>query len=503
MNVTFLPIWIVDVGGSVLMIVLAFVCVGYALRLRRRDAENIVWAYMLWVCLALTLFAVSRSAGHIVKQMLIVSGHEPAWSLIRPYSGAINTFAFVMVGAVTLFFARTWTLYQSLAQGRQALQVAHGELLYLNQNLERLVDVRSKALARTEHKYRRIFQESKDMLLVTDKQGLILDLNPAGQAMLGVNSLPEGAVARPFFHDFFHKEDWRIIMESIAARGFTSSAEMDLKAGEGGRRRVLLSGGWVGGADGGADTLHFLVKDIEQQHVAREQMAQADKLASIGAFSSGIAHEINNPLGIILGFTQLMLRNEEKESHRAADLRTIEKQVRHCKSIVEDLLNFARTSAPKKEMCDIHAIIDEVLHFYRQHSKLEGVQIRTAYDPRLGCLLLDEKKIKQVLLNLLMNAQYAVGREGAITIATELTANGQQARIRVQDSGPGIEPKNLSRIFDPFFTTKPTGQGTGLGLSVSYGIIKNHGGDIWAESVPGVGATFIVVLPLPAGLNGR
>ncbi|MBI5062307.1 MAG: PAS domain-containing sensor histidine kinase, partial [Desulfatitalea sp.] len=110
---------------------------------------------------------------------------------------------------------------------------------------------------------------------------------------------------------------------------------------------------------------------------------------------------------------------------------------------------------------------------------------------------------KQVLLNLLMNAHYAVGREGAIALSTELMPSGQQACIKVRDSGPGIEPKNLARIFDPFFTTKPTGQGTGLGLSVSYGIIKNHGGDIWAESAAGQGATFIIVLPLPADQRGR
>jgi PAS domain S-box-containing protein len=502
MNVTFLPIWIVDVGGSVLMIVLAFVCVSYVRRLRRRDTENIVWAYMLWVCLALALFAVSRSVGHIVKQMLIISGHQAAWSLIKPYSGAINSFAFVMVGAVTLFFERTWTLYESIVKGRAALEVAHGELSHLNQNLERLVDERSKALARSERKYQRIFQESKDMLLVTDRQGRIQDLNPAGRKQLGLEAFGSKHPPAVCFAEFLSLEDWQTITRGIAAQGFISSAEMDLKTGDGGRRRVLLSGGLVAG-EGEPDTLHFLVKDIEQQHIAREQMAQADKLASIGAFSSGIAHEINNPLGIILGYTQLLLRNEEKESHRAADLKTIEKQVRHCKSIVEDLLNFARTSAPKKELCDVHAVIEDVLHFFRQHAKLENIRIDTNFDARLSRLLLDEKKIKQVLLNLLMNAQYAVGREGTIAIATELMPNGQQARIKVRDSGPGIESKNLSRIFDPFFTTKPTGQGTGLGLSVSYGIIKNHGGEIWAESVPGQGATFIIVLPLPADQRGR
>jgi PAS domain S-box-containing protein len=502
MSVTFLPIWIVDVGGSALMIVLAILSVRYALLLRRRDAQNIVWAYLLWVCLALALFAVSRSVGHIVKQMLIISGHQPTWALIKPYSGAINSFAFVMVGAVTLFFERTWTLYENIVQGRQALEVAHGELSDLNQNLERLVEERSKALARSEDKYRRIFQESKDMLLVTDRGGRIKDLNPAGRMLLAMEAAADQDSPGGCFADFLSLEDWQNITRNIAAQGFISSAEMDLKIGDGGRRRVLLSGGLVAG-EGAPDTLHFLVKDIEQQHIAREQMAQADKLASIGALSSGIAHEINNPLGIILGYTQLMLRNEEKESARAADLKTIEKQVRHCKSIVEDLLNFARTSAPKKEMCDVHGVIEEVLHFFRQHAKLEGIRIETVFDRRIGQLLLDEKKIKQVLLNLLMNAHYAVGRQGVIAVTTERMPNGQQALIQVRDTGPGIEPKNLSRIFDPFFTTKPTGQGTGLGLSVSYGIIKNHGGEIWAESVPGQGAAFIILLPLPADQRGR
>ncbi len=502
MNVTFLPIWIVDVGGSVLMIVLAFLGVRYALRLRRRDSENIVWAYLLWVCLALALFAVSRSVGHIVKQMLIISGHQETWALIKPYSGAINTFAFIMVGAVTLFFERTWTLYDSILQGRTALEVAHGELSHLNQNLERLVEERSRALARSEDKYQRIFQESKDMLLVTDRGGRIKDLNPAGRMLLGMDAAGSQAPVGGCFAECVSLEDWQTITRSIAAQGFVSSLEMDLKGGDGGRRRVLLSGGLVSGEEE-SDTLHFLVKDIEQQHMAREQMAQADKLASIGAFSSGIAHEINNPLGIILGYTQLMLRSEDKASARAADLKTIEKQVRHCKSIVEDLLNFARTSAPKKDLCDIRTVTDEVLHFFRGHAKLEGIRIETEYDPRIGRLLLDEKKIKQVLLNLLMNAHHAVGREGTIRITTRLMPNGQQACIRVEDSGPGIEAKNLTRIFDPFFTTKPTGQGTGLGLSVSYGIIKNHGGDIWAESTPGQGAAFIIVLPLPADQRGR
>jgi two-component system, NtrC family, sensor kinase len=494
MEINFLPIFIVDVGGSVLMIVLSFLCVRYAVLLRRRDPQHIVWAFVLWICLALALFAVSRSVGHIAKQMLILSGHRATWDLLRPYSGAMNSMTFMVVGAITLFFERTWTLYQNILQGRRDLQTAHGELVYLNQNLENLVEKRTRALALSEYKFRRIFEESKDLILLTHRDGKIIDINPSGRVMLGLQNASNGAM----FSDFFHKEqEWQEVLGILCRQGFVSSAEVDFKTADGERKRVLLSGSMAGDGGVAADSMHFLVKDIEQQQIMREQMVQADKLASIGELSSGIAHEINNPLGVILGYTQLLLRNEAPDSPRTADLKTIEKQVRHCKSIVEDLLNFARTSAPMKEFADIHAVIDDVLPFIRQHSKLDGIHIETEYDRRIKPLMIDEKKIKQVLINLLMNAKYALGRQGNLSIHTEKSADGRRALLHVRDTGHGIEPKNLTRIFDPFFTTKPTGQGTGLGLSVSYGIIKNHGGDIWVESEVGKGATFTIALPIP------
>jgi two-component system, NtrC family, sensor kinase len=219
------------------------------------------------------------------------------------------------------------------------------------------------------------------------------------------------------FPDFItDPQRWQTLQNDIHRQGFISSVELDLSTADGNRLRALLSGSIAGSGD---DTIHFLVKDIEQQRLIREQMAQADKLASIGELSAGIAHEINNPLGIILGYTQLMLRQESTDSQRRDDLRTVEKHVRHCKSIVEDLLSFARTSQPKKELLDIREIIDDVLHFIRQHAKPERIRIETEYDHQLGPLLLDEKKIKQVLINLIMNAVHAIAGEGAIRCAPD------------------------------------------------------------------------------------
>lgn len=493
MMVTILPIWAVDVGGAVMMIVLSFLSVRYAILLRERDPQNIVWTYLFWMSMALALFAVSRSLGHIAKQVLIVTGNSSAWETLRPYSGAINSIAFTVVGGLTLFFERTWTIYQGMVHDRKALQQAHKELLYLNQNLESLVEERTAALASSEQRYWRIFQASRDMILSADAHGSIVDLNPAGFKMLGLE--PDELTPQCRFPQFMNVPDqWQEIVAEIQQQGFIASTELDLNVADGKRRRVLLSGSREGVSE---DNIHFVVKDIEQQHVIREQMAQADKLASIGELSAGIAHEINNPLGIILGYTQLMLRQEEDDTQRRDDLKTVERHVRHCKSIVEDLLNFARTSTPKKELMDIHAIIDDVLHFIAQHSSVDGVRIDTHYDKRIGNLLVDEKKIKQVFINLLMNAKYAIDGNGTISIQTGLSACGRRVLIRVHDTGGGIEEKNLARIFDPFFTTKPTGEGTGLGLSVSYGIIKNHGGDITVESFPGKGTTFTIVLPVP------
>jgi signal transduction histidine kinase len=370
-------IQVTDVAGSVLMIIFSFLCLRLAYRLKKREPNNLIWTYLLWVCYGLAGFAVSRSAGHILRQVLLMSGNFQKWEHVQPFSGAVNTFMLTVVASVTLFFERIWKIYQEILKDRQALQSAHEKLVYMNQNLEHLVAERTQALALSE-----------------------------------------------------------------------------------------------------------------------KQVARAEKLASVGQLSAGIAHEINNPLGIILGYTQLLLRNEAPETERHADLKVIEKHVRNCKNIVESLLNFARMSKPEKEIVHICEVIDDVLNFIRHQSESDHITLKREYEPDIPPVLLDEKKIKQVVVNLVMNAKHAVGTQGTITLSAKHDAVSGQIVIKVKDTGCGIEEKNLSRIFDPFFTTKPTGQGTGLGLSVSYGIVRNHGGDIFAESEPGRGAVFTVVLPV-------
>ncbi len=495
------PIWAVDVVGSVCMIVLSLLCLRIARRLQRGDPQNIIWTYLFWVCTALTVFAVSRSAGHILKQLLMLTEYAQLWGAIRPYSGAINTFTFILVAGITLFFERSWNIYQQITSDKQDLQAARDKLLYLNQNLETLVGERTAELAFSEHKYRRIFEVSRDLILVAARDGRIIDINPSGGDMLGVEAVE--VQSRHLQSFFLEPSTWPPLADTIATKGFVANAEIDLRRSDGSRVRTLLSGSLDRGFSDKNDTIHFLIKDIEQRRLAEEQIAQADKLASIGQLSAGIAHEINNPLGIILGFTQLLIRHEDPQSEKYQDLKTIEKHVRNCKTIVEDLLNFARTSSPNENLVRIETALDDVLKFIHQHGDHNRIEVVKEYDPAVPPMFLDEKKIKQVFMNLLLNARHAMEGEGRLLLTIKFRPQVRQVVIKIADTGCGIEKRNLSRIFDPFFTTKPTGEGTGLGLSVSYGIIKNHGGDITVDSEIGRGATFTITLPVVPSDKGR
>jgi len=146
MTASFAPIWAVDVIGSILMIVFSILCFRLARQLKRREPDNIMWTYLVWICSALMIFAASRSAGHILKQFLLLTGSSHVWASISPFSGAVNTFTFILVGGLTLFFERTWDINQEIIRDRRSLQAAHGELLYLNENLERLVTERTEEL---------------------------------------------------------------------------------------------------------------------------------------------------------------------------------------------------------------------------------------------------------------------------------------------------------------------------------------------------------------------
>uniref|UniRef100_A0A832A7V4 histidine kinase n=1 Tax=Desulfacinum infernum TaxID=35837 RepID=A0A832A7V4_9BACT len=502
MTLPFLPIFVVDLLGSALMIFFAGACVRLSYGLHVQDRENVLWVYLLMVSHALAVFAVSRGVGHIAKQLLLLGGYRDIWDGLRPYSGSLNTISFCVVGAVTLFFERIWKVYQQILRDRHALREAHENLVSLNKRLEDAVAERTAELARSEQKFRRIFEASLDMIAVVASDGTVLDMNPAGREMLGIDGLnPQwgSGAERVSFGTFFARpEEWEQLKERLQRECSVADAEIDLVGRDGREISALLSAASQCDVLEKTEIFHLVVKDISQRKAMQQQLLQADKLASIGQLAAGVAHEINNPLGIILGYTQLLIREEPEGTERREDLKTIEKHTRTCKTIVEDLLSFARRSHTKKEPASVRDIIDEVLSVVRHNLELRRIEVETHFDPQIPALVVDKDKLRQVFMNLIMNAQQAIGKDGRISIRTVFGDDGKHVRVSVSDTGTGIEPKHLPRIFDPFFTTKSTGEGTGLGLSVSYGIVKDHGGEILVESEPGKGSVFTVLLPVTA-----
>ena len=208
MSLPVYPIWISDLAGSTLMILFSFLCVRLAGKLRDRDPTNVVWLYLLSVCYMLAAFAVSRSVDHIVKRILLTLHYDSVWTLVRPYSGAINTLTFVFVASVTLFFGPVWKVYQQILKDKQALQEAHEQLLFMNHNLENLVAERTRELALSERKYRRIFEVSRDMIAVVRETGTLMTLNPSGMEMLGLSSRDISSGKRLFQDSFETLSDW-------------------------------------------------------------------------------------------------------------------------------------------------------------------------------------------------------------------------------------------------------------------------------------------------------
>jgi signal transduction histidine kinase len=192
----------------------------------------------------------------------------------------------------------------------------------------------------------------------------------------------------------------------------------------------------------------------------------------------------------------LLLRDNSPGTQIYDDLKTIEKHARNCKNVVDDLLKFARGTRTTKSSIEVNDCLLEVISLLAHQFELDNIAVKTGLDGNLPSLTADGEKLKQVFMNLLMNARQAISGEGSIEVKTALDSSGKNVLVSISDNGCGIPGSQIDKIFDPFFTTKPVGEGTGLGLSVSYGIIQDHDGRIEVESRPGKGSTFTLVLPV-------
>jgi two-component system NtrC family sensor kinase len=249
----------------------------------------------------------------------------------------------------------------------------------------------------------------------------------------------------------------------------------------------------------GEDGFLMVIKDVSKIIDLQKQLIQSEKLSALGKMISGVAHELNNPLAGILGYTQLLLEENLNEANRR-DVEVILKEANRCQKIIRNLLTFARNYKSERQHINVNELVKSVLELRQYQLQVDSIDVVKEFNEALPNITGDIHQLQQVFLNLINNAHYALKsvdkKNKQLVVRTELCRD--KVRIKVIDNGIGISPEDQLRIFDPFFTTREVGQGTGLGLSICFGIVKSHHGNLYVESGLGKGSTFVVELPVIA-----
>jgi len=350
-----------------------------------------------------------------------------------------------------------------------------------------------------ERRYRELFESVQEGLFFCNLDGTIVEINRALAEMLGVDRGTElrgrslGSLV-----PMTRRCDMESALESARAGRPLWNLELPLRRADGGTRQFLLNLGPMRDETGEARGIVGSVADVTDASVLRAKLMQARKMAAVGQLVAGVAHEVNNPLAAILGFSQLLLENPEIPISAREELELIQLEAQRTKSIVVNLLQFARPVAVSSEAVNVNEIARHTLQLRERDLKAQGVDVRLRLDESVSSVVGDAQQLQQVFLNILNNACDAVRegpRRGQIEIETSQKDSGVEIVFR--DNGPGIA--DTDSVFDPFYSTKEPGKGTGLGLSICYGIVQAHGGEIFcANNADGNGCAFHVRLPLPA-----
>ena len=235
---------------------------------------------------------------------------------------------------------------------------------------------------------------------------------------------------------------------------------------------------------------------IETQQARYDYLAlQTEKLSALGRMAAGIAHEINNPLGGILLYSTNLIKKVPKKGPLNEGLKIIIDETMRCKTIIQDLLEFSREKEPEKTLTNIDQVIEKTLSMLENQFRLRHLSVETDLSADMPDILVDVNQMHQVFVNLLLNAAEATQENGEINIKSQIDQARRCVRVEIADNGCGIPPEHISKVFEPFFTTKA--KGTGLGLAVSYRIVRNHQGEIQVSSQPGEGTRFTIEIPLP------
>jgi len=363
--------------------------------------------------------------------------------------------------------------------------------------------IAEKALKKNEEKYRTLFENSRDAIYITTIAGTIIEFNPAGVELFGY-SRDEiiGSDIIKIYHDPQNRENFK---ETIREKGFVRDYEIKFKKKDGTRIDCLLTSTLWHSENGEILGYQGIIRDITDQKRMISQLQQMQKMEAIGTLAGGIAHNFNNLLMTIQGNTSLMLMKTDPSHPHYKKLRTIEQHIQHGSDLSRQLLGFARGGQHESKTINLNVIVRMSSKIFATTKK--ELSVHYTLDENLFPITADPGQIEQTIVNLLVNASQAMPDGGDIFIQTENVfldkfqiapyqdECGQYVKISVRDTGIGMDKSIQEKIFEPFFTTKKQGQGTGLGLSSVYGIVKNHRGYITVYSEPEKGSSFKIYLP--------
>jgi PAS domain S-box-containing protein len=390
----------------------------------------------------------------------------------RPHAEPLSSEDIALVGAVA-------------AQAATALE---------NARLYDQLSAKARELERLRQFSDSVVESLSDGLIVVDREDRVLRWNRRMERLVGV--APERAEGSDLSDLFDHAflESLRAARRESPGGAALYQLPMDVGAGRDKRARLVnvavaplqlgdhLQAGWI-----------IVIEDVTERANLEEQLRLSEKMAAVGLLAAGVAHEVNTPLTGISSFTQMLLDKSSPDDPRTALLEKIEQQTFRAAKIVTSLLNLARPASGETRLLDVNVVITDVLGLLEHQFRTNRIQVRRHLASPSVLVRGVEYKLQQVFLNLLLNARDAMPRGGWVSVTTAMS--GEEALIEVADTGVGIPTENLARIYDPFFTTKTEGRGTGLGLSVTYGIVQEHGGTLTCESDEAQGTRFRLVLP--------
>jgi PAS domain S-box-containing protein len=341
----------------------------------------------------------------------------------------------------------------------------------------------------------KILSHTQSLILVTDTEGVISYANRRWSG-LGFQQNQVLAHALPELCAAPRRTALRDALAAVARGQQVDNFDLPLIRGDGVSAQFSANLSPIGAEDGRVSSIVVVMTDVTDSAMLRSKLMHAEKMAAVGQLVSGVAHEVNNPLTAILGFTDLLMENPELPESARRDLRVILQEAQRTKQIVQNLLSFARQMPPQRQSVQINSILQRTVHLRSYDFISHGIQVIERLDESLPQVIGDSHQLQQVFLNILNNAYDAV-RETARPARIEIMSARSNSFVEIsfRDNGPGVP--DPGPIFDPFFTTKDVGKGTGLGLSICYGIVREHGGEIICHNnLDSEGATFIVRLPV-------